>query len=230
MKALNPLKLRLTYSKTGLIRFISHRDLLRLFFRSFTRAKLPVAYSEGFNPHPRVSFCPPLKVGMEGLNELLEMVLIRPVEEDQAVVDLNRVLPPGVRVSGAELLSPDTISLGKAIREVEYQVRLRSPVRVTDREIGSFLSASEARVEYEKDGRIKSVNARRGVLELDLLKTQGNGRTLKMLLSVKENGRPLEVLAALSGAPRALLRALKWQRLGFHGKKGVADFDDRDIL
>ncbi len=216
-KTMAPIKLRLTYSKTGLIRFISHRDLLRLFFRAFTRAGLPVRYSEGYNPHPRVAFCPPLKVGMEGLNELLEINLARPVEEEPVTARLNEVMPRGIRVKDSVLLTPGTASLGRAIREAEYQVRLRGQIEVTAEGIRSFLANPEVWVEYEKEGKIKAVDARNGVQELELDRVLGEDSSLWMFLSVTENGRPYEVLSALSGAERALIPALRWQRLRFRG-------------
>ncbi len=221
-----PIKLRLTYSKTGLIRFISHRDLLRLFFRVFTRAELPVGYSAGYSPHPLVSFCPPLKVGMEGLNEMVDITLTHPVEEEPVTARLNEIMPRGIRVKGTVLLPSGTVSLGRSIRDAAYRVRLRPWVEVTAGGIRSFLASSEVRVEYEKKGKIQVVDGRKGVLKLELEETPGRDPALWMLLSVTENGRPYEVLSALSRAERALFPALRWQRLRFRGP-GIAQFIDK---
>ena len=109
-------RLRLAYSETGLIRFISHRDLLRLFFRAFSRARIPVEYSTGFNPHPRVTFCPPLKVGMEGENELLDLRLNSPADPSLVRDRLNRELPEGLRVKRVSPVPGNLPSLGKSIR------------------------------------------------------------------------------------------------------------------
>ena len=204
-------KLRLTYSKTGLIRFISHRDLIRVFFRAFSRAGLPVAYSRGFSPHPRVSFCPPLKVGMEGLNEMLDITLSRPVDPEAAAESLRPRLPEGIAVGGCRLLEGPVPSLNSRLEMAEYRVRLADPVRVSREAIERFLDASEVPVTLIRGGEEKTVNARRGVVELDW---SGEGES-RMVLSLKETGRPYAVLAALSGADFRLLAGLRWRRMGF---------------
>jgi radical SAM-linked protein len=204
-------KLRLTYSKTGVIRFISHRNLIRVFFRAFSRAGLPVAYSRGYSPHPRVSFCPPLKVGMEGLGELLDLTLSEPVDGEAVSGRLNAHLPEGLGIRGSRLLAPGEPSLNSRLKEAEYRVSLQDPVRVSGAAVEQFLAADEVRVARKQNGEEKIVDARRGVLELN---REGEG-TLRLVLSLKENGRPYPVLAALSGADISLLSGLKWQRLGF---------------
>ena len=70
MPILQPVTVRFVYQVTGVLKFLSHLDLLKLFNRALLRANLPVAYSEGFNPHPKISFGPPRGVGQEGLQEM----------------------------------------------------------------------------------------------------------------------------------------------------------------
>jgi len=204
-------KLRLLYSKTGLIRFISHRDLIRVFFRAFSRAGLPVAHSQGYSPHPRVSFCPPLKVGMEGLGELLDLTLTEPADGEAAAGRLNAQLPEGIRIRGARPLAAGEPSLGARLKKAEYRVVLEDPIRVSGEAIERFLAAAEVRVARIRDGRERTVDARRGVLGLE---REGEG-TLRMVLSLKDNGRPYPVLAALAGVDISLLSGLCWRRLGF---------------
>ena len=204
-------KLRLAYSKTGLIRFISHRDLIRVFFRAFSRSGLPLAFSRGFSPHPRVSFCPPLKVGMEGLNELLDITLLRPVEPAAAAENLRPHLPEGIVVKNCLLLEMPVPSLNSRLGRAEYRVRLEDPFRVGREAVKNFLAASEVPVTLSRGGKEKTVNARRGVAELDW----SGEDELRMVLSLKENGRPYAVLAALSGADLRLAAGLRWRRMGF---------------
>jgi len=210
------MKLRLIYSKTGLIRFTSHRDLMRILFRSFSRIELPIRYSEGYSPHPRVTFCPPLKVGMEGFNEVIEIHLTELVETDEIIVSLNDVLPVGMKAEGAFLPPEDSPSLGKLIREVEYRVYLSDSVRVTDRDIEEFMAKTEVPLEYVRKGKIKIINIRRGVEQLEYAILDGERESLNMLLSLDENNRPYDVLATLSGVEREYLVGLRWQRLGFY--------------
>lgn len=211
------MKLRLIYSKTGLIRFTSHRDLMRVLFRAFSRIKLPIRYSEGYSPHPRVTFCPPLKVGMEGLNEIIDIHLSGLVETDEIIVSLNEALPGGMRIEGASLPPEDSPALGKLIREVEYCVYLSDPVRVTDQDIEKFMEADEVKLEYIRKGKIKIINIRRGVERLEYTDPGGERESLVILLSVEMNNRPYDVLSALTGSGVESLVGLKWQRSGFYG-------------
>jgi len=212
-----PIKLHLIYSKTGLIRFTSHRDLMRMFFRAFSKIELPLRYSEGYSPHPRVTFCPPLKVGMEGVNEIMEIRLAGLVEIERVIVNLNEVLPGGMRVEGAFLSQEDLPTLGKLIKEAEYCVSFSVPARVTDQDIDEFMASDEVGVECVRKEKIKIVNIRRGVEHLKLIDLPRGITALRMLISLEENNRPYDVLSALSGLGSKFVAGLRWHRLGFYG-------------
>ncbi len=204
-------KIRLTYSKTGLIRFISHRDLIRVLFRAFSRAGLPVAYSRGYSPHPVVSFCPPLKVGMEGLNELLDLGLTGIPAGEETAGMLNAHLPEGIEIKDSRVLAAGDPSLNARLEAAEYRVVPEEPFRVTREAVDNFLAAAEIRMLWRRGKKEKEIDARAGVRSLV---REGEGG-VRMVLFLKENGRPYPVLAALSGADPALLPGWRWQRLRF---------------
>lgn len=205
-------RLRLAYSKGGWVRFISHLDLLRLFHRAVSRAGIPVLYSSGFSPHPRISFAPPLKVGMAGDNELLDIRLTDPVDPEKAARELNRALPDGISVVKATSIPVDAPSLGKVIREAEYLVFLPDGYPLDQQQISAFLSAPDVPVRIEKKGKLREFNSRQGVYELRL-----SGTELLMRLSVKTNARPYAVLAGLTGAEFSEIGNLRWRRIRFRG-------------
>lgn len=217
---MSSLRLYLIYSKTGLIRFISHRDLMRIFFRGFSRISLPIRYSEGYSPHPRVTFCPPLKVGMSGHNEIMEIYLTGLVEPEEIIVDLNKVLPEGMNISEAYISNQDFISLGKMIKSAEYHVPIPESIQVNDRGIIDFMEASEINVEYKKKNKIKTINIRMGVEQLEIINSVRESMKLRMVLSVEINNRPYEVLSALSGIEYERILGLRWERIGFYGIAG----------
>ncbi|MDP8237166.1 MAG: TIGR03936 family radical SAM-associated protein [Candidatus Erginobacter occultus] len=204
-------KLRLTYSKTGLIRFISHRDLIRVLFRAFSRAGLPVAYSRGYSPHPVVSFCPPLKVGMEGLNERLDLSLTGTPAGAETAGILNPHLPEGIEIKDSRVLSAGEPSLNARLEAAEYRVDPEEPFRVSREAVDNFLAAAEIRMVWRRGGKEKEIDARAGVKSLV---REGEGG-VRMVLSLKENCQPYPVLIALSGADPAHLPGWRWQRLGF---------------
>ncbi len=207
---LEPTKLRLTYSKTGLIRFTSHRDLLRNFFRAFARAGWPLAFSRGFSPHPRVEFCPPLKVGMEGENELLDVELARPVEPSPAVERLNKTLPQGMTVKEAAVLPAGSPTLSKAVRGAEYLVELTTALSVNSGKISEFLSAAEVWVEKRKGREVKKIEVRQGITGLELDENRG-----ELKISLEGSTGPFPVLSALLGEAPERLAGLRCRRLGW---------------
>ncbi|MDR2428741.1 MAG: TIGR03936 family radical SAM-associated protein [Candidatus Margulisbacteria bacterium] len=94
-------KYSLFFQKDGLLIFLSQLDLMRLFGRVLQKTKLPVAYSQGFNPHPRYALPYPLPVGCVGRAEILEIYLTRPVDTETLPALFNQYLPPELKVSRA---------------------------------------------------------------------------------------------------------------------------------
>ncbi|GBR75352.1 protein DUF2344 [Candidatus Termititenax persephonae] len=96
-----PYKYSLTFTKNGLLIFLSQLDLMRLFGRVIQKSSLPVAYTQGFNPHPRYALPYPLPVGYVGEAEILAIYLTQPVPENTLIEEFNRFLPPDIRVRQA---------------------------------------------------------------------------------------------------------------------------------
>ena len=94
-------KIRLYFSKTGNAKYISHLDLARLFGRAFARIGIPVRYSEGYNPHMRLVFGPPLSLGYEGTKEILDFETEEEIGCDEIVGMFNKSLPSGISVNSA---------------------------------------------------------------------------------------------------------------------------------
>ncbi len=90
------------YTKTGDLKFISHLDVLRMMQRAVSRAGLPAKYSEGFNPHIKLTFGFPLSLGVESIGEYFELELLEKIEIENLVDLLNQALPEKVKVLGAK--------------------------------------------------------------------------------------------------------------------------------
>ncbi|MDD5060161.1 MAG: TIGR03936 family radical SAM-associated protein [Candidatus Omnitrophica bacterium] len=95
-------KVNFNFSKMGLMRYISHLDLMRLFMRAARRAKLPLKMTEGFSPHPKLSLKRALKLGVESDNEEASIVLRFPVEPEDFKSRLQRQLPEGIRIKDVQ--------------------------------------------------------------------------------------------------------------------------------
>lgn len=95
------MRTRVRYAKTGKLRFVSAIDLGRLWERALRKADLPIAYSEGFSPHPKVSFTDALPLGLASTGEYAELTFAAPVDLDTAMAALNAAFPEGLQVLAA---------------------------------------------------------------------------------------------------------------------------------
>jgi len=129
--------MRAQYAKGIEIRYISHLDLQRIFGRALRRAKLPVAYSQGFNPHPKLSFGSALSVGTTSESEFIDIDMAEPIAADEFVERMNQVLPIGLKIveasaypTGEEGVKLNTLM--SVIDTAEYEIRFYDAGQLTD--------------------------------------------------------------------------------------------------
>ncbi len=115
-------RLRLTYSKTGEARYIGHLDLARFWERVFRRVGLPLAYSHGFHPQPRIQFASALPVGVEGEQELLDLWLTQRVEPQAWQAPIARNLPPGFALLDLREVDLKAPAMQAVLRQAVYRV------------------------------------------------------------------------------------------------------------
>ena len=143
-------RIRMKYSKTGRIRFLSHLDLITLFQRAAARAGIPVAFSKGFNPHPKISFGPALSVGLESEAEYLDMETDPFVDVPELARNLNNTLPEGVRIAESRVVFRNFPSLSGSICRYVYEVGVPGPYAADIAErVKSFLSLTSLVVTRE---------------------------------------------------------------------------------
>jgi hypothetical protein len=120
-------RLRLTFAKGRELRYIGHLDLVRLWERAFRRARLPLAYTLGYTPHPRFTFASPLALGATGGAELLDVYLRERLPAQQVVDALRGQLPPGCSVVGAAEVALDGPAVAALTRWAAYYVEVCGP-------------------------------------------------------------------------------------------------------
>jgi radical SAM-linked protein len=136
------MRLRVKFEKCGSIRYSSHKDLVRIFQRCFATAGVPVSYTQGFHPHMRMSFGPPLKTGWEGYDEYMDVQLENP---DDAFTDRsNACFPDGLRVRGCAEVVGGVPKLAVDICAATYQIRVRGD---ESEDSGRYVGESLARTE-----------------------------------------------------------------------------------
>jgi len=149
-------RIRIKYSKTGRVRFLSHLDFMTMFHRAIVRAGVPIAFSQGFNPHLRVAFGPALSVGMESETEYLDMETDPFVDLLVTTKSLNNTLPEGVRILESRIVPKKASSLSGSIGRYVYEVDVpeKYAERIEERTI-NFLSQTSVIV--TKEGKQKDI-------------------------------------------------------------------------
>ncbi|MBN1908684.1 MAG: DUF2344 domain-containing protein [Pirellulales bacterium] len=115
-------RVRIRFRKQGDLRLIGHRDLVRTMERLFRRAGLRLSMSEGFHPKPRMSFPSALAVGMEGLDELMELELAQDCRAEEVLARLETHTVPGLSFHHAEVLPPGNLRRKARVRSLAYQI------------------------------------------------------------------------------------------------------------
>lgn len=198
---------RVHFVKQGRVRFLSHHDLLRLFERAARRSGLPVAYSEGFNPRPRLSFPTALAVGIESRDEILEIALTEWVSPARVGAALGAQFPDGLSVADVD---PVRVKDARRLRRVVYVARfLDVPPPAGDR-IAAFLARTACPVVRPNPVKgDKTVDIRPFVqsvvpgIPAGFAAEGGPAAALTMTLFITDRGtaRPEEVLEALGIPP-----------------------------
>lgn len=191
-----PLRYRLVYSKTGPLRFISHLETGTLLLRLLRMARWPLAYTQGHNPHPRVSFGPPLPLGVEGERELLDVYLISPPETG-ALAGLNAVAPRGLQfreVSEVPFPAPSlTVERVAATYRVTVPPELAERARA-ERRVEAFDEAGAVIVQKPSKGRTRTIDLKACV---QVLEWHGSGELRLRLLLTHAAGQVVGPATAL---------------------------------
>jgi radical SAM-linked protein len=194
-------RLRIKFSRGNELKFISHLDLMRCWERAFRRAEIPLAYSEGFTPHPRISLAAPLALGVTSEAELMDIILSRWVSPHWFTSGVNRQLPEGLGIIGVFPVAETLPSLQSVIRLAEYRVEVLP--QMTREEIESnlerVLSLAELPWHHQRDTGEHNYDLRRLIEDLWIIDWSTLKGTIGMSLHCDSggSGRPEQVTLAL---------------------------------
>lgn len=140
--------IRAKFEKLQPVRYISHLELMAAFRRAFRRAGLPLAYSQGFNPHVILSLGQPLKVGMTGKAEYFDLELVEDIEIDDFINLVNQNLPQGINILEARMVSKNVKSLMAVINTAVYVFHMKFTDSNINQEemLSQFLSCDKIEV------------------------------------------------------------------------------------
>jgi radical SAM-linked protein len=188
------MRIRVTFSKQGALRYTGHLDLHKIWERSIRRAKLPLAYSQGYHPQPKINLAAALPLGFASRAEVMDMWLNEDVEE--VVSPLQSSVPPGLTILDANPVDDRLPSLQSQVIAAEYEVEITEAPQNGEADSASNLTEKVATVlESESIPRVrrKKKYDLRPLIEEMALK---DGNRIFMRLTAREGatGRPEEVL------------------------------------
>ena len=172
------------FSKSGYIKYTSHLDLLRLFKRGFKKAAVPLDYSQGFNPHPKMVFAQPLSLGYTSDCELLEFETTKPINPEEVQQTMAELMPEGITIKECRELNTQVKSLASAVETVEYDVifPLTNVATVYEEMILSYLDQSEiiAQKKQKKTKKIIDVDIKSKIRLMEV--AEEDNLTIRMIL------------------------------------------------
>ena len=196
-------RLRAEFTRGEELKYVTHLDMMRFWERALRRAGVPLAYTEGFSPHPQIALAAPLAVGVTSDAELIDVFLERAMLPAQFRAQVETQLPPAIRLGRVTEVGLNLPSMQAEIKAAEYRV----DVPATDegaaddavRRVREFLAAESVPWEHRREDEVRSYDIRPLVYELEVAGA-GEGRlTLRMLLRNDNtgSGRPEQVALAL---------------------------------
>ncbi|MGE5618046.1 MAG: TIGR03936 family radical SAM-associated protein [Sphingomonadaceae bacterium] len=198
-------RLRIGFARHGGVKYLSHLELMRMWERVLRRAGWQLTYSQGFNPHPKLSFAAALPVGVAAEAELLEIQLDESRPLGGALEDLARQLPEGIAVLGVEEIPADAPAIQRSLMAAEYRVLCsretqEEPVR---REAERILAAGSLVRERAKEGKAKRYDLRPMIRALQVEPAADGRAAVRMELRTDAQGagRPDEVLREMGLDP-----------------------------
>jgi radical SAM-linked protein len=200
-------RVRLRFSISGDSRFLSHLETVRVFSRAARRAGLPIRFSQGFHPQPKIAFGPALPVGVESRDEYVDMEFTKSISPSVVKDRLNRALPPGIEVFAGQEISLKTPAITDSLYETSYAVScIGGPnfdsfsTRDLAAAVKKFLERRSVEHVRCRKGKKSVVDMRPAIAHISL----ADDRTLTMTIRAEKNRsvRPSEVLEALFELPQ----------------------------
>jgi radical SAM-linked protein len=194
------MRIRIHFSKTEAMRFTSHLDLHRSWERTFRRAHLPLAYTQGFSPHPHLNIACALPLGFTSEAELMDAWLDVQAPIDEISSTLSSALPQGIKIHSIDEVEQNMPALQSEVIASEYQIIIFEEIKnVEDKIIELLNSKMIKRIRNKKEYDLRPL-----ILSIEYLPRDETGNQI-LKLQVKSlegaTGRPEEVLACLEIKP-----------------------------
>ena len=211
-------RLRLRFGRGSAVRFISHLDIMRCWERVFRRAGVPLEYTQGFTPHPKLAVAAPLAVGFTGAAELMDIWLRKWTPPEAVMMMVRPELPQGFELSLVWEVPLRAPSLQSIIRSARYRcvAWCDEGLSVAQAAARTFLASESVTCEYRRGEEVRSQDIRPLVRDVVVEPGPGGACEIELDVHLGQNGsvRPEHVLAGLGFAmpPESIHRVgLSWE-------------------
>ncbi len=203
------IRVRVNFDKTESMRFIGHLDLYRAWERALRRARLPLAYSQGFKPHPRIQIAAALPLGFTSSNDLMDIWLDEEIPLSQLHSQIQSVLPPGLRLNHLTEVPLHQPALQSMLIASEYEITLLEKIPTLNQRVAELIHLST--IPIERKG--KTYDLRLMIISLNVLpQHQDDYQHLRTILQTNPSlhARPDELIRVMGIPPeKALFHRLR---------------------
>jgi radical SAM family uncharacterized protein/radical SAM-linked protein len=219
-------RLRVRFMRGRELRFLSHLDTIRTIYRAIRRSDIPVAFSEGYHPHIKISFGPPLPLGYTSEAEYFDLQLTRPFREE-FVVSLNQELPDQLRITGHRQYFAKAQSLSKQLNLARYEIPLERDVILDDKTLQEILSSKSVPVIRIRDEIEKEIDAGRFI---DDLRVEDSHLVADIVQTPDGLIKPEEILVFGFGNDSEKVKALVIHRKSQYHRLGQRLMDPLELV
>jgi len=196
------------FGKTGRLKYVSHLDLQRYMQRAFNRTELPIAFSQGFNPHPVMSFASALAMGWESNYEILDVKLASPVKKEFALSEMRKALPEELHVFEVRYVEDNHPSMMSLVKMSDYEIEPIENFEKIKEGAREFLLSDTVMAIRKTKSRETEINIRPLCVYLSC---SDKFLTCRLMLTEAETLKPdllLDSIAKIAGieTPRAFIR------------------------
>lgn len=216
--------LRIRFAKTGFLQYIGHLDIMRTFQKIFRRAGIPLCFSQGYNPHPLMSFASPLGVGLTSEGEYLDLVVEEITSSDDYMRRINDACPEGLRILSCRLLPEGSKNAMSIIGMADYMVSFfdeQTNYEEISARLAQFLSAESILVRKKTKKQVLEMDLRPLIHEARLTP---DGFYLKLSAGSVTNLKPEFVFESMFEQQGCPFRAeqLRIHRMNIYTSEGVS--------
>jgi len=222
------IKIRMVFKKIGKTKFISHLGLIRIIERAVRFTGFPVAFSEGFNPKPKIAMGPPLSSGLESYSEWVDIIMKESVDIEIFQREINKFLPRGMKVLKACVIPLNSPALNAIIKISIYRIDALSNKQINKNKIEDFLKQEKILFKKVRKKSTRIIDIKPLIKTLEIISLEKDKISLEVSIKMEKGGtiKPQELIEEMntSGIDLNINKISRINLLTEEGKLPISDF------